>query len=183
MLVKTGDQQFEGAEGEESKIAASISIDRKSKLELCLGLADLTLDVNHILGALIYLLQDIDKDFSHLVYENPPEAELQVPQEAPQPLPVDERLPDDDLQKAVLRAAMNPQLKRGKRSKSVDYKQLLDQKFKPLVFAEEISFSDTKSMKTPTIPEKIDTGNARKEPPVLKASLAEMTEEALKEKL
>ena len=53
--------------------------------------------MNHILGALIYLLQDIDKDFSNLVYENPPEAELQVPQEAPQPMPVDERMEGEDL--------------------------------------------------------------------------------------
>ena len=56
-----------------------MSIDRKSKIELCLGLADLTLDVNHILGALIYLLQDIDRDFSSLVFENPPLEEPQTP--------------------------------------------------------------------------------------------------------
>ena len=85
---------------------------------------------------------------------------------------VDERLPGEDLQRSVHRAAMNPQPKRGKRSKSVNNKLLIVHKFPPLLETEDSSFSDSKSMKMPTVPEKIGSKSAGKESPLVKNSFA-----------
>ena len=40
----------------------------EKKVMMSLILADLTLDVNHVLGALIYLLESFRKDFNSFVY-------------------------------------------------------------------------------------------------------------------
>ena len=45
----------------------------EKKVNISLVLADLTLDVNHVLGALIYLLQSVQKDFETLVHGQPTE--------------------------------------------------------------------------------------------------------------
>ena len=85
---------------------------------------------------------------------------------------VDERLPGEDLQRSVHRAAMNPKPKRGKRSKSVNNKLLIVHKYPPLLETEDSSFSDSKSMKMPIVPENLGSKSEAKEPPVVKNSFA-----------
>ena len=46
-----------------SNVAGSL----EDKVNVSLMLADLTFDVNHVLGALIYLLQAVTEDFDALV--------------------------------------------------------------------------------------------------------------------
>ena len=47
---------------------ATPSATTEAKVNLSLSLANLTLDVNHILGALIYLAQSVQKDFNQFTY-------------------------------------------------------------------------------------------------------------------
>ena len=49
-------------------LSNEMAMPTKTKIEISLRLADLTMDVNHLLGALIYLLQSIQKDLNSLIF-------------------------------------------------------------------------------------------------------------------
>ena len=66
-MIKSKLELLEEANLFANLLSNEMAMPTKTKIEISLRLADLTMDVNHLLGALIYLLQSIQKDLNSLI--------------------------------------------------------------------------------------------------------------------
>ena len=66
-MIKSKLELLEEANLFANLLSNEMAMPTKTKIEISLRLADLTMDVNHLLGALICLLKSIQKDLNSLI--------------------------------------------------------------------------------------------------------------------
>jgi len=143
--------------------------DTEAKVKTSLMLANLTLDVNHVLGALIYLTQSVHKDLETFAFGGP-KITVEVPHDFDASI-----LTTNDL---VLELVPNLATKTRQRSKSVDCSKSRQES----LLETPLKDSDAKSQKA-GIHEPTDAKQAKAEERKVLDGLAELNEDALAKKL